>query len=82
MSIILEGNYVLIQPDNTEELTTGGIYMAKKKTPDTGRIISISKDADASIAVVGDRVKYLPNGRIEYEDGTVSIKADNILWVE
>lgn len=74
------GNHILIQPDDTEQTTQGGIIRTTKATPNTGKVIRISEECDTSLAV-GDRVQYLPNGRTEMEDGTILIKEENILFV-
>jgi co-chaperonin GroES (HSP10) len=78
--IIPAGNFVLIKPDNPEEITSGGIIKATKSVPNIGEVIRVSEDAETSVAV-GDRVQYLPNKRIENEDGTILISEEAILFV-
>jgi co-chaperonin GroES (HSP10) len=78
--IIPTGQYILIKPDSTEEITSGGILRPKKPIANTGEVLRVSEDADTSVGV-GDRVLYLPNGRVENEDGTICVKEENILFV-
>jgi len=78
--IIPTGNFVLIKPDSTEEVTSGGILRPKKPIANRGEVIRVSEDLNTSVAV-GDRVQYLPNGRVENEDGTICVKEENILFV-
>jgi co-chaperonin GroES (HSP10) len=78
--IIPQGSYILIKPDSTEEVTSGGILRPKAPVANTGEVLRVSEDTDTSVAV-GNRVQYLPNGRVENEDGSILIKEENILFV-
>ena len=75
-----KGNKVLIRPHEAEDATQGGIILANKKKSDTGTVIAVSEDFEASVKE-GDKVKYLPNPAVEMEDGTVLIPEDCILYV-
>ncbi len=74
------GSNVLIQPDSPDEATPGGIFIASKKTPNTGVVLAVSDDYSFDVCV-GDRVRYLPNTRLENDDGTIFLKEDAILFV-
>lgn len=73
------GKKVLIQPQEDYDVAhQGTIIRVSKKIPDIGLVVRVSPDIEAPQVKEGDLVKYLPNHRIEEEDG-ILIDEDNIL---
>jgi co-chaperonin GroES (HSP10) len=74
------GDKVLIQPEELPERTVAGIILAAKKTRDTGTVLAVSKDFEASVKE-GDRVRYSAGAGEELEDGTLLISENHIWWI-
>jgi co-chaperonin GroES (HSP10) len=80
MTIIPLGDKVIIKPEELPDRTVAGIILAAKRTKDTGTIVAVSKDFEASVSV-GQKVRYMPNGAEELEDGNVLISEQSILFI-
>jgi co-chaperonin GroES (HSP10) len=74
------GDKVLIKPEELPERTVAGIILAAKKTRDTGTVLAVSKDFEASVKE-GDRVRYSAGAGEELEDGTLLISENHIWWI-
>jgi co-chaperonin GroES (HSP10) len=74
------GDKVLIKPEELPERTVAGIILSAKKTRDTGTVLAVSKDFEASVKE-GDRVRYSAGAGEELEDGTLLISENHIWWI-
>jgi co-chaperonin GroES (HSP10) len=74
------GDKVLIKPEELPDRTVAGIILAAKKTRDTGTVIAVSKDFEASVKE-GDKVRYSARAGEELEDGNILISENHIWWI-
>lgn len=74
------GDKVIIQPEELPDRTVAGIILAAKRTRDTGTIVAVSEDFEASVSV-GQKVRYLPGTAEALDNGTILLSEDKILYI-
>lgn len=74
------GDKVIIKPEELPDRTVAGIILAAKRTRDTGVVLAVSKDFEASVKE-GDKVRYSAGAGEEMEDGNILLSESHIWWI-